>query len=259
MVPGKEESKEKEAKAEGNQPGKNEEEIIEQKKNESGPFYAVVRLRGKSRASRHVLDTLGRLRLARANSCTLVPADKTHLGMLRHAEDFVAWGDISEDLLAEMIANHVLLIAERGAERLGFVGGVLAPQLFNREIYCLQETFWWVTPEARGTSAGLRLLDAFNEAGEKVGVDWIWFSLQHNTPCKDKALIKRGFRLQERMYLREVADGSSDNDSGNRQSCLGGRGCCVLGDGGEIAEEGSPEGAEEGDSEAAEGDPGGGV
>ncbi len=74
--------------------------------NEGKGLYAVVRLKGSVRIHRRVRDALEDLRLGRKHSCTLVPADATRHGMLMHAEDFVAWGEINEDTLSRMIAKR---------------------------------------------------------------------------------------------------------------------------------------------------------
>lgn len=74
---------------------------------------------------------------------------------------------------------------------------------YNPAIRVLTETFWWVTPNARGSRAGLMLLDAFTAYGER-NADWIVFTLEHHSPVNERTLTKRGFHLHERSYLREV-------------------------------------------------------
>lgn len=106
-------------------------------------------------------------------------------------------------VIRDLIDNHVFMVAERGEERLGLIAGLVVPHVMNTDILVCYETFWWVSEAHRQSRAGLKLLTAFTDWC-KEHVDWVFFSLQHNTPCSDKALLKRGYRLQESQYLLEV-------------------------------------------------------
>src|SRR5690606_3272349 len=80
--------------------------------------------------------------------------------------------DHAQFVLSSLIEHHLFLIAERGSEPLGFVAGLFTTHPFNPSIRMLVEQFWWVAEEHRGTSAGARLLDAFDREGSKRA-DWI--------------------------------------------------------------------------------------
>ena len=119
---------------------------------------------------------------------------------------------VQVEILTGMIKDHLFLVAEGPTGPMGFVAGLVVPHLFNPEILVCHETFWWVKVEHRGSSAGIRLLDAFTLWCESHGVHWIFFSFQHNTPINERAFTKRGFRIQEYQYLKEVEYGGSDDD-----------------------------------------------
>lgn len=109
-----------------------------------------------------------------------------------------------KEILKALMKEHVFLIAEKdGGGRTGFVAGLVVPHLLNPDILVFYETFWWVALEYRGSSAGLRLLDAV-VVWAKEHIDWVFWSLQHNTPITDRVLTKRGFREQERQFLLEI-------------------------------------------------------
>jgi hypothetical protein len=101
-----------------------------------------------------------------------------------------------------MLALGPCFIAERDGP-VGFVSGMLAAHPYNPALTVLTEMFWWVAPEARGSRAGLLLLDAFLAYGER-NADWIIFTLEHHSPVNERTLTKRGFHLHERSYLYEV-------------------------------------------------------
>ncbi len=134
------------------------------------------------------------------------------LGQLRKFSDFFGtelklFGDEAQarDLLTKMILNHPTYIAESDqCGRMGFIAGVLTPHMFNPQITVLAETFWWVDELYRGTRAGLLLLNRFVAEGQ-LCADWITFALEAKSPVREETLTRRGFRLQERSYLMEVA------------------------------------------------------
>lgn len=102
-----------------------------------------------------------------------------------------------------LIAEHVVLIAEKDSVPIGFIAGVFLKHPFNPEIRTLSEQFFWVTAAHRGGRAAVMLLNGFVALGE-LKADWILFTIEHGGPMNDRALLSRGFRLKEINYLKEV-------------------------------------------------------
>ena len=69
---------------------------------------AIVQVRGEVNQSEDVTDTLGMLNLGRVNHATFVPDTDAYHGMITKVNDYVAYGDPSEDVVA--------LLLERRAE-----------------------------------------------------------------------------------------------------------------------------------------------
>lgn len=111
--------------------------------------------------------------------------------------------DVCRASLLSFIENQMLLLAVNEETRLGFIGGFLTPHLFNPKLMVLCEVFWWVAEEHRGTRAGAMLLGAFLEYGE-ANADMITFALEAKSPVNENTLLKRGFVLQERNYIKEI-------------------------------------------------------
>lgn len=140
------------------------------------------------------------------------PADIPWLAtQLESFDQFFAWerpifdsAYVLECFLPKLVDEHVVLLAERGDERLGFIAGLRSPHLFNPAIMTLMELFWWVPEEHRGTRAGLMLLNAFTEHGAATA-DWVSMSLEHNSPVREETLTRRGYRMKERAYLLEAS------------------------------------------------------
>ena len=133
------------------------------------------------------------------------------LGQLENFSKFYGtkrslFGDLeySRKFLEVMITEHVFLIADSDEfGPVGLIAGTLEPHTYNPEILTLIESFWWVDEKHRGGKAGLMLLNAFTEWGKK-NVDWIWMTLETDSPVKDATLTRRGFKEQERSFLLEV-------------------------------------------------------
>lgn len=111
--------------------------------------------------------------------------------------------DECRDQLLDLLATQPFFVARDGIAFAGFIGGALAPHPYNASLRLLSEMFWWVTPGYRQTRAGLLLLEQFIAYGE-AHADLIHFTLEEKSPVNERTLTKRGFRLAERAYLREV-------------------------------------------------------
>lgn len=104
-------------------------------------------------------------------------------------------------VLDEIIAKHPVFVAEQDAELLGFIAGVLTPHFFNQDVMVMTELLWWVQPEHRGTRAGLLLLNAFEDCGEREA-DVLIMTLEHKSPVNPKTLTRRGYLPCEHSYAK---------------------------------------------------------
>lgn len=69
-------------------------------------MQAVVQIRGEVDMSGEVADTLAMLNLHRVNHCTLVPEQDTYDGMVAKVNDYVAYGEPSQETLATVIRRR---------------------------------------------------------------------------------------------------------------------------------------------------------
>ena len=106
--------------------------------------------------------------------------------------------------LLNFLERQPVYIADSRGTPVGFMLLLLHPHLFNPDVLVLTELLWWVQPEYRATRAAALLLLAFEQAGERLGVDWMVMTLEAKSPLNPDALEKRGYRLHERSYLREM-------------------------------------------------------
>lgn len=76
-------------------------------------MFFVLRVRGTTGVKKGISDTLKMLRLTRINHGVLIENTPSLDGMLQKAKDYITWGEINSETLAE-------IISKRGK----FIGGI---------------------------------------------------------------------------------------------------------------------------------------
>lgn len=66
-------------------------------------MYAVVRLRGSVKVRPEIGGTLKMLRLHSVNHCVILDETPNYTGMVRKAKDYIAWGVVDADTLANLL------------------------------------------------------------------------------------------------------------------------------------------------------------
>lgn len=69
-------------------------------------MYAAVRLRGGVKTRQDIKDTLSMMRLDRINHCVILPDTPNYKGMIHKAKDYIAWGVVAPETLAQMLENR---------------------------------------------------------------------------------------------------------------------------------------------------------
>ncbi len=67
---------------------------------------AVLRVRGKVHVREDIADTMKFLNLNRVNHCVIVDNRVEYTGMIKKVNDYVAWGEISADVLEKLMGNR---------------------------------------------------------------------------------------------------------------------------------------------------------
>jgi large subunit ribosomal protein L30 len=76
-------------------------------------MYTVIKLRGSVNVRPEIKDTLKMLRLHKVNHCVVVEENVYYAGMLKKVKDYVAWGEISEDMLELILKKRGRLEGRR--------------------------------------------------------------------------------------------------------------------------------------------------
>ncbi len=69
-------------------------------------MYAAVRIRGGVKTRQDIRDTLSMMHLDRINHCVILPETPNYKGMIHKAKDYIAWGIITPETLAQMLENR---------------------------------------------------------------------------------------------------------------------------------------------------------
>lgn len=132
--------------------------------------------------------------------------------LVRELRAFATWNGLrlfgdeahAEALLGSLIDTQFVAIAMQDDEPVGLIAGTAGPHPFNPDRVMATELWWWVTPPARGSSAGARLLNAFDEWANEHA-DLVSFTLEADSPVNPRTLERRGYRLMEYQFVREVS------------------------------------------------------
>ncbi|MCK5772362.1 MAG: 50S ribosomal protein L30 [Thermoplasmata archaeon] len=74
--------------------------------------FVVVRVRGTLNIKPDIKLTMKLLRLNRTNHCVVIPETAEYTGMLKKVKDYVTWGEVSNESMAEMIQARGKLIGD---------------------------------------------------------------------------------------------------------------------------------------------------
>ncbi len=69
-------------------------------------MFLVIRVRGTTGVIRGIADTLDMLNLTRINHAVLIEDTPSYNGMLQKAKDYITWGEIDAEAVAEMIVKR---------------------------------------------------------------------------------------------------------------------------------------------------------
>lgn len=103
-----------------------------------------------------------------------------------------------------LIKDHIVLIAEEGDNKLGMIGGMIVPNIYNPNYLGLQELFWWVKEGHRNTSAAMKLFRAFEKIAKELKMDFISMVSTVYTPQLEKVYKRSNYFPVESAYMKEL-------------------------------------------------------
>lgn len=138
----------------------------------------------------------------------------TIVKMARHFIAFAPHAAVAEyddeDLAnaARACMQHgLLIVAEQDNEIIGMLLGIVSGLWFAPRTLWASELAWWVEPAARGGTAGIRLVTAFQDWAREQGAKVVAMSslhLDHDTRVGN-VLERMGFEQSEHTYIKRIA------------------------------------------------------
>jgi len=116
----------------------------------------------------------------------------------------IEFDDASCFLLFQDALDKGMVFVAENAQVTGFILGLPFPCPLNRMKTMVSELAWWVDPEYRNTSAGIRLLQTLERAAKAYGsISLTMICLESLEPEKIQGIYERiGYNQTERSFMR---------------------------------------------------------
>ena len=97
-------------------------------------------------------------------------------------------------------------LAEKNGEMIGITGAILFPLYFNPSAFAVQELWWWLTPNARGSGAAKLMYQRIESWAEEVNAAALFMiALEDDKAQKmEKLYARAGYRPMERTFCKGV-------------------------------------------------------
>ena len=126
-------------------------------------MIVVLRVRGTSKLDGDVSDTLKILGLTKPHQCTFVPNTPSYVGMLKKAEGCLAWGEVKEELVEQLVEKRGNPVDSK-AKKLD--AKIVAKKILDGKLKeCGVEPIFKLCPPKKGF-ARKGVLHGFNQGGE---------------------------------------------------------------------------------------------
>jgi GNAT superfamily N-acetyltransferase len=138
--------------------------------------------------------------------------------ILRMAHNFHASSHVAESLpfcdqsftksIVDMLSDGygMVYVAENDSGLCGMIGVMLNRHWFNNSLLLASDLFWWVDESARGSSAGLKLLNAAENWAKECGCYMV--VMAHTPTIQPEKVhnlyIRRGYAQQDTYYAKVV-------------------------------------------------------
>ena len=134
--------------------------------------------------------------------------------ILDMGERFIAFGPHGKHVNADrdqlragvsaFMQGGVIFLAESGGKVCGMLACAASPMWFAPHILVAHELAWWVDEEARGSSAAVRLVMAYQAWAREIGAQVIAMSqlVAVNGEQVGRMLTKLGYEPSEMTYIK---------------------------------------------------------
>ena len=75
--------------------------------------FLVIRARSDRGVTVKIRDTMAMLNLTRVNHATILPSAPSYLGMLNKAKDYITWGEVDSELIANLLKERGRMVGDK--------------------------------------------------------------------------------------------------------------------------------------------------
>jgi hypothetical protein len=116
------------------------------------------------------------------------------------------------DFLISCSANKdiVILSCKDNDKLIGITGGLLFPLYFNINYKVVQELWWWVEEDKRGSDCGKLLYNALESWAKHKQADAFFMIALEDSKVETMAKVykRKGFKGMERTFIKELKNGN---------------------------------------------------
>lgn len=121
-----------------------------------------------------------------------------------YAESIPFDADSTVDYFVMGLNSGLFSVAEKDGKVIGFVIGVSAPCMVNRDYKVAAELAWWIEPEYRNGMDAIRLIKHIENQAQQQGCKiWSMMCLEAQEPDKVESMyLRMGYKPTERSFAR---------------------------------------------------------
>jgi GNAT superfamily N-acetyltransferase len=118
--------------------------------------------------------------------------------------DAVAYAEFFRSAIRNQ--SMAVWLAESDGEVVGIAGALLYPLYFNPSHMVVQELWWFLTPDARGSGAGSEMFKSIQSWAKEVGAASLFMIALENENASqmERVYARSGFVPLERTFIKEV-------------------------------------------------------
>lgn len=121
------------------------------------------------------------------------------------AETSFDLASVSKMLIHLIEGGGVVFVAEKDGQSIGIAAAMTFPYYFNLNCKAGQELFWWLDPQFRGGTLGVRLLKALEAWAQEQGCQtFTMVSLPALDSPASKLYMHRGYRPSECSFIKRM-------------------------------------------------------
>lgn len=111
-----------------------------------------------------------------------------------------------EQIIKLFAENHIGLVVEDGESLIGVIGGAIAPSFTDFKQKIFNEVIWYILPEFRGGSTGVKLLKLVEDYCRNIGVNKIVMVGMFNNDIDRLANFynKMGYKELEIHFVKDI-------------------------------------------------------